>query len=397
MVDISVEFAGISFKNPLIVGSATPTKDAKAIKKAIDAGFGGVIVKSLFGNSASIGRRYPRPRFKLYGWKEFPGYPKRQTRYFTLQSLEDASTYEYNQYVADINLAKSVIGDAGIVIASIAGSSTEEWEDLCTLINGSNADMCELNISCPFAADMVKSLGAGASDFVPEIIKVVKNQLAMPFSAKLSPQVPDLPANAKAAELTGANAVTIQARLSGIMIDIDTAKPIGWGSIGGYGGPYLLGYGLKGVSDVAKEIKIPISAVLGVWDWEDIIKYLMVGATTVQSATAVIVRGFRVAQDWLQNISSWMERKGYDKIQDFQGAALKNIISTKEVIRAPTDIYVEVHQEKCIGCGECKFSCFYDAVSLNNGKASINKDVCDVCGLCYEKCPTNAINLIQTK
>jgi len=393
MVDLSVEFAGVSFRNPIIAASATPTKDAKAMKKAIDAGFGGVIAKSLFGNSASTGRRYPRPRFILYGWREFPGYPKNKTRYFTLHSLEDSSSFDYEGYAEDVNKAKKLIGDDGVVIASISGSNVEEWEELCEVVNGTVADMCEINISCPFASDMGLRMGAGAIDSAPEIVKTVRKNIAMPFSAKLSPQVSDLASIAEAAETSGADALTVQARLSGIMIDIETASLLGWGSIGGYGGPYLLGYGLKGVSEVALKVGIPISAVLGVWSWDDIIQYIMVGAATVQSATAVILRGYRVVKDWLRKMAGWMEEKGYESIYDFKGAALEKIISTRDVVRAPTDVYVDVDRERCTGCNECQISCFYDAITLRNRKASINREYCDVCGLCLEKCPTKAIYL----
>jgi len=393
MVDLSVEFAGINFKNPIIAASATPTKDARAMKKAIDAGFGGVVAKSLFGNRAAIGRRYPRPRFKLFGWKEFPGYPKHKTRYFTLHSLEDCSAFGYEEYAKDINEAKRLVGDAGVVIASISGSSFEEWEELCTVVNGTEADMCEINVSCPFAADMGFKIGAGAITLAPEIVRIIRKKLAMPFSVKLSPQVPDLVSIAKAVEDSGADALTVQARLSGIMIDIEAARAVGWGSIGGYGGPYLIGYGLKGVSEVASKVKIPISGVLGVWTWKDIIRYIMVGATTVQSATAVMLQGYKVVKRWLKNITDWMERKGYESVYDFKGVALKNIISTRDVIRAPKGVYVTVDRDKCIGCGECQISCFYEAVKLRDGKAYINQKKCDVCGLCVEKCPTDAIHL----
>jgi len=395
MPDLSVEFAGVDFRNPIIAASATPTWDARAVKRAVDAGFGGVVVKSLFGDSASLGRRYPRPRFKLYGWREYPGYPDEKTRYFTLHSLEDCSPFDYEGYAADINEAKRLVGERGVVIASISGSSFGEWEELCDVINGSRADMCEVNISCPFAADMGLEMGAGAAELTPEIVKVVEKNLSMPFSAKLSPEVPDLVSVARGAEMAGADALTVQARISGIMIDIESARPVGWGSIGGYGGPYLLGYGLKGVSEVASKVDIPISGVSGTWDWEDIVRYIMVGATTVQSATAVMLRGYGAVRRWLRGMTGWMEEKGYETVHDFKGAALKNIMSTRDVERAPEGVHVHVEEEGCIGCGECVVSCFYDAVTMREGKASIDRGRCDVCGMCLEKCPTGAVHLLR--
>jgi len=397
MIDLCVEFAGIQFKNPIIAASATPTKDAKGMKKAIDAGFGGVVAKSLCGNSAAVGRKYPMPRFMLHGWREHPGYPKDKTRYFTLWSLEDASPFGYEDYAEDIDKAKKLIGENGVVIASISGSSLEEWEELCKVVNGTEVDMCELNVSCPFAADTGLKMGAGAVEMAPEIVRIAKRNLSVPFSAKLSPQVPSLASIAKAVEASGADALTIQARLSGIMINIETARPMGWGSIGGYGGPYLIGYGLRGVSEIASNVNIPLSAVLGVWSWDDIVRYIMVGAITVQSATAIIMCGYGVVRRWLRRIEAWMERKGYESIYDFKGLALKTIIRTTEVVRKSEDIHVDVEKNLCIGCSECRVSCFYDAIKLKNGKAHIDQVKCDVCGLCLEKCPTKAIHLISKR
>lgn len=397
MVDLSVEFAGIRFRNPLIVASSTPTKDAKCIKKAIDAGFGGVVAKTLCGNSLSFGRKYPRPRFMLFGWKGYPGYPKRKTRNFTLFSLEDSSPFSYEEYAKDINHAKKLVGEEGIVIASIMGSNLEEWEELCDVINGTKADMCELNISCPFAADTGFKVGAGAIDITTEVVNLVKKRLSIPFSVKITPQAPNLTDIAKRAELAGADALTVQGRLSGIMIDIETARPVGWGSIGGYGGPYLIGYGLKGVSEVASKVRVPISAVLGVWEWEDIVRYIMVGATTVQSATAVIMRGYNIVKKWLREITAWMGKKGYESIKEFKGIALNNILRTKDVERAPEKVSISVNKDKCIGCGECAISCFYEAISLKDGKAFIDSALCDICGLCLEKCPANAIYISRLK
>ena len=394
MVDLAVSFAGEMLKNPLVAASATPTKDWKCMKKAADAGFGGVVAKSLFGDKAALGRRYPRPRFRLFGWKEYPGYPKNVPKYFTLNSLEECSALGYEDYAKDINTLKEAVGDETAVIASISGSTTDEWEQLCRVVNGTRADLCEVNISCPFAADMGLSMGAGAVEQAPEVVKLVKRTLALPFSVKLSPQTQDLLPVAMAVEKAGANALTLQARLSGIMIDIDTATPIGWGSIGGYGGPYLLGYGLKWVSRVAPKVKIPISAVLGVWDWEDIIRYVMVGATTVQSGAALMMRGFGVARTWLSGITDWMEKNGYSSLNEIRGAALKNVISTAKVERNPP-YHVVSDPTRCIGCGECVISCFYDAVTVSDRNPRVDIDKCDVCGMCIEKCPTGVFTIVK--
>jgi len=394
MPDLSVEFCGKTFKNPLVAASATPTKDRKAMNKAIDAGFGAVVAKSLFGNSAAAGRKYPRPRFKLFEWREYPGYPKQVPKYFTLNSLEECSAFDYDDYAKDINDLKKDIGDQGVIIASVAGSSVAEWEELVDVVNGTRADLCEINISCPFAADMGVKMGAGAVDETPEIVRAVKKRSAMPLSVKLSPQTMDLLPLAKAAEAAGADALTLQARLSGFMLDIETAKPYGWGSSGGFGGPYLIGYGLKWVSRIAPKVKIPISAVLGVWDWEDIIRYQMVGATTVQNAATMMLRGYDVAGTWLKGMSEWMDKKGYSSLKEIRGIALKNIMTTKEVERNPP-AKVQVIPNKCIGCGECVISCFYDAITVEGTEAFVDQEKCDICGMCVEKCPVSCLTIVR--
>ena len=153
-VDLSVEIAGIKFKNPIVVGSATPTMNAHGMKKGIDGGAGSVIAKSLFGEGGKLGRKFPRPRFKLYDYRDYPGYPDKLPHGFTLRSLEECSGFDYETYMKDINAAKDLIKDDGVVIASLSGSSMDEWITMVKMVNETKADWVELNNSCPFAADM---------------------------------------------------------------------------------------------------------------------------------------------------------------------------------------------------------------------------------------------------
>lgn len=389
-VELSQTVAGVRFRNPILVASATPSMDADLVLRGIEAGASGVIVKSLFGRSGRLGRRYPRPRFKLFGYRDYPGYPGKLPSSFTLNSLEECSAFDYDEYAADVDRAKRLVGGDGVVMASLSGAGLDEWEAMVDVVNATSADWVELNVSCPFAADMGITMGAGAVDLAPAITNHCRERLRKPFSVKISPQAADPVAIAQRVVEAGAPAVNLSARLSGFNLDIDTAAPIGWGSIGGWGGPYLLGYGLKFVSQAARRIDVPIIAGLGVWEWQDIVRYQMVGATLVQSAAGIMLQGFGVIGKWLDAITKWMEQKGYDSVDQIRGAALPNILTTAQVEREPEGLVATIDPEKCNHCGVCVRSCFYDAITVSRTAALVDHERCSGCGMCQEVCPLDA-------
>jgi len=397
MADLSVEVAGVRFRSPVILGSATPTMDCYGVKKGIEGGAAGAIVKSLFGEAGKLGRDFPRPRFKLFGYKGYPGYPDVLPRDFTLHSLEECSHFGYQEYMKDVDKAKELVGAQGVVMASLSGATMEEWEEMCRLVNQTRADWVELNVSCPFAADMGIKMGAGAVELCPEITRLGKSILKKPFSVKISPQAADPVAIAVEVERAGADAVNLSARLSGIMIDIETARPIGPGAMGGWGGPYLHGYGLKIVSQAANRLRIPIIAGLGTWEWQDIIRYTMVGASLVQSAVGIMLQGYNISKKWVDSIDAWLDGKGYQSLNDIRGLALPNILRTRDVARAPAGVHAVVNFSKCDRCGVCARSCFYDAITLTRSGAMINTKKCDGCGMCAEVCPRDAVSMTSPR
>ena len=391
LIDLSTEIAGVKFINPVIAGSATPTWDARRIKRCIQGGASGAIAKSLFGDSAAIGRKYPRPRFKLFNYREYPGYPKDIPDCFTLHSLEECSGFGYEAYMKDINKAKDLVKDDGVVIASLSGATHDEWKMMCEMVNETNADWVELNNSCPFAADMGVKIGAGAVGLTQDFVHTCAGVLKKPFSVKITPQTSDTASLVRMVKAEGASAVNLSARLSGIMIDIEKAAPDGWGSIGGYGGPYLLGYGLKMVFQAAKEVDLPIIGGLGVWKWQDVISYIMAGASIVQTAAAVMIQGFDISGKWVSSIEAWLKANGYESLDEIRGIALKNIIKTSEVPRNSPEMDFKINHNLCSKCGACKKSCMYEAIEMTRIGAVIDKDLCDRCGMCYEVCPSNAV------
>jgi len=92
-------------------------------------------------------------------------------------------------------------------------------------------------------------------------------------------------------------------------------------------------------------------------------------------------------------INTWMDGKGYKSLDDIRGLALPNILTTKEVVRAPEGVHAIVDYTKCDRCGVCLRSCFYDAITLTKVGAVIDKAKCDGCGMCMEVCPKNAASM----
>ncbi len=393
MANLKVTVAGVEFPNPVIVGSASPSMDWVGVKKGIEGGSGGVIVKSLFGEKGRLGRNFPRPRFKLYDYKTYPGYPQVLPHAFTLNSLEECSHFGYKEYMEDVDRAKEAVGDKGVVMASLSGVTLDEWEEMVALVNETTADWVELNVSCPFAADMGVKMGAGAVDMTADVVRTCASLLKKPFSVKVSPQTVDQSSVALACQEAGAQCINLSARFSGFDIDIDQARPVGPGAQGGWGGPYFIGYGLKNCAIAAKKLNIPIIAGLGVWDWRDIIKYTMVGASLVQSGVGIMLQGYDVAKKWNEHISQWLDARGYSSLDEIRGIALPNVLKTAEVERAPEGVFARVDYDKCTKCGVCKRSCFYDAITLTKCGAVIDQHKCDGCGMCMEVCPANAVSM----
>jgi len=119
----------------------------------------------------------------------------------------------------------------------------------------------------------------------------------------------------------------------------------------------------------------------------------MAGATLVQSGAGIMLQGYKVSQKWADQMSVWMEAKGYESLADIKGLALPNMIKTAEVPRKPGNIGMAIDATKCTRCGVCLRSCFYDAITLTKVGAVINTKACDVCGMCEQVCPAYAPQL----
>jgi dihydropyrimidine dehydrogenase (NAD+) subunit PreA len=384
---LSVEVCGRKFKNPIVVASATPSKDAKFIKKCVDYGAGGIVAKTVTAEPRL--QQHVSPRFTILHKKGWP-------YAFSNYSCEFLATQTPDEWAEELAAAvKYCHAHDTILIGSISGTTLEVWAELAQKMAGTGVDMMELNFGCPHPEDLDyksgKELGSDP-ELAAKVVKAVVSVIDIPVFVKLTNEGVNPVMMARKMQECGASGVTVINRFSALDIDIETGRPLLHSTFAGVGGPWMRPLLLKWIAKVAKEVDIPISATSGIWGWEDVVKSIMAGASTVQTCTALMYsdRGLKVLNDFIVGLERYMERKGFQSISDLRGISLNQIVTWDKVDRE-TKAISKVNPHRCTGCGMCRNWCLYGAISFKNKRAIIDPDKCDGCGLCASLCLDNAI------
>ncbi len=167
------------------------------------------------------------------------------------------------------------------VIVNLGGSTQEEYLKGIELLNQSQIDLLELNISCPNVKQGGMAFGIKSAD-VFAITKVVKELCVHPLMVKLSPNAENIAESALAAQEGGADALSLINTVQAMAIDIQSKKPVFDNLYAGLSGSAVKPIALRMVHQVCKAVKIPVSAVGGILTWEDALEFIMAGAATVQ-------------------------------------------------------------------------------------------------------------------
>ena len=206
------------------------------------------------------------------------------------------------------------------VIANISGFSIEEYVHCCEKIDKEEqVGIIEVNVSCPNVKHGGMSFGM-VPELAAEVTKAVKAVTTKPVYIKLSPNVTDIVAIAKACEEAGADGISLVNTLLGMRIDLKTGKPIIANTMGGFSGPAIFPVALRMVYQVAKAVKIPVIGIGGVQSAEDVIEMMYAGATAVQVGAANLKNPY-ACKEIIENLPKVMEKYGIKDLNDIIGKA----------------------------------------------------------------------------
>jgi dihydroorotate dehydrogenase (fumarate) len=392
-IDLRVRInSKLELPNPLIIASGPSIKNDIDILRGIQSGAGGVVTKTITYDP--LQQIQPKPRMYVVDRKT----AILRTKFYSFYSIDLMSEYPPEKWPSLIKNAKSEIsrkGLEGVIIASIAGRTYEEWERLTKLITEAEADAIELNLSCPhIEPEAGKLMGRAVTQdlsIVANIVKTVKENTYLPVIGKLTPHGANPLELAKVMVKNGADALVSTARFQGLIIDINTMKPIEWGGLGGYGGPWQLPISLAWTYNIVKVLPdVPVIGSGGISSGHDVVRFILVGAKAAQSCTTILLHGYDIIKVMLNELIGWMTEHGFTRIEEFRGLSLKYILSLDELNRTKKYVF-SIDAEKCILCGICVRVCPYGAIRKANNKIEIDNTICDNCGLCYTICPHDAI------
>lgn len=384
--DLSIEYLGVKCENPFFLSSSPVGGCYDMVAKAYEAGWGGVFFKT-------VGRFIAdecSPRFDNVG--------KEQTPWIGFKNMEQISDKPLEDNLQAIHRLKRDYPDK-IMVASIMGSSDEEWKELAELVTQAGADLIECNFSCPQMTSHAMGSDVGQNpDLVRQYSKAVSSATKIPVIAKMTPNIGNMEVPAVAAIEGGAKGIaainTIKS-ITNINLDFMTAMPVvnGKSSISGYSGAAVKPIALRFIAQMKKHPllqDVQMSGIGGIETWRDALEFILVGSHNLQVTTSVMQYGYRIVEDMIGGLSFYMEEHGVKKLEDLVGKALPNIIPAEDLDRN-FKVIVKIDHEKCIGCGRCYVSCFdaaHQAINwdFENRRPSVN-DECVGCHLCINVCP----------
>src|SRR5688500_18110431 len=353
-VDLSVDFTGIRFANPFLLSSAPPTESESNILRAFEAGWGGVVTKTI-GLHPVVNVAGPKTKF-LRANAEAGTLSMNKGRGGALHSSwnwELISDKTLDWWAPRIRRIKQAFPDRVLIASIMAGSGSDKeldhWRTLARACQEEGADGFELNLSCPHMdrQDMGSNIGKDQK-LCSVVTQVVKDVAKVPVWAKLTPSTTDIVVEAGAAFRGGADAVVSSNTYPSLpLIDPESLEfemnVDGLVSSGGLGGPAILPQSIAKMAQMTKAFpEESFSGIGGISDLTHELNYFLLRCGTVQGRTAAMLDhavGPNVIKALKSGMAAFLEKnahRGWTRLEDFRGLVRDRVVSHSQ-IRRPED------------------------------------------------------------
>lgn len=400
MADLSTEFCGLEFKNPLVVASIEPTNSVDNMKKCIDYGAGGIITKTI-GDMEVMKTLTKNSKYAILNDKGKPVAGKIPRNFF-FYSRSGYATEHYKEWIPFLKETQKYAADQGShVIGNIAAGSIEGWVTLAKVMEDCGIPLIEVNYQNAHPTDRKEDADgiwiAQDADATAEVTARMVEAVDIPLMVKLTPEAYNLTDIAKAARDAGAASVAVNSRFVGFAVDIDNAKPYLDGPAG-IGGPWVKYMTLRWIHDIHSKLGIPMSGSNGIFDGRDAIEFFMAGAKIMQVGSVLMLKGIEWIPKMLDGMEKFLDDHGYPNLEAIYGIASRKAQTMPQLFEADP-IYSIVDHDKCQfpKCNICVRMCFYDALTEGDKQLVTRPDSCIGCELCQNVCPFDAMKMTPDK
>jgi dihydropyrimidine dehydrogenase (NAD+) subunit PreA len=387
MADLSTNCGGIRSPNPFWLASAPPANSGAQIMRAFDAGWGGAVWKTLGTPIQNVSSR-------------FGGHNYRGTRAIGFNNIELITDRPLETNFREIAEVKKRFPHHAVVV-SLMVETREEWKEIIRRSEDAGADGLELNFGCPHGmCERGMGSAVGQEPKVNErITSWAKEFATVPVLVKLTPNVGDIVPHGLASQAGGADGVSLINTIKSIIgVDIDRFVPEprvgGRSSNGGYCGSAVKPIALHMCAALARDprFNLPISGIGGITNWRDAVEFILLGSSSVQVCTEVMLRGYRIVEDMNEGLSTYMDERGIKSLDEIIGRAVPAYSDWGD-LDLNYETVAKIDASKCIGCQLCMVACHDGAHQCIHPDPAgtrvpiVDEPECVGCNLCQIVCP----------
>lgn len=379
-------FCGLEFANPLIVPAGVHGRDGETMAVVGASGVGGVCTKTIVSQPA----RDVLPCFSAV------------SAGMVNSVFGSDKTSEY-WFTEGIQRAKE---GAAKVIANLAGFTPEEAAALAEAAVRCGADMIMLPTHCPHMGEILMAMFPEMQFPEPHLtdvepmqasVKRIKEAVDVPVVVKLSGTFSHIVKEwAVGVKESGADGIACSDAVGpALSIDTRTGQPALGGprGVGGLTGPAILPITLRMTLEAAMISGLPVIGIGGVTSADDVLQYVMAGASLVGVCTAGHLKGIGAYADLIDDLARRMEALGISSLEEVRGLTIRRIEERRAQgkVAVTERVVPTVRAENCTRCAACERVCAYDAIAVADTSAVIDEDACIGCGLCVSVCRFDAL------